>query len=175
MTLTELSIKRPTIIVVIFTVLAVVGIFSYSQLKYELLPKITPPWITIITVYPGASPHEVESSVTKVIEDAISGIDKVSSVYGTSQEGLSIVSLEFLMTADINVALQDAQRKVSEVASRLPADAKDHSSDLSNAASTSLAALLPSARHRSSGSWPRVAPTAGHSRDAGSPVRDTRR
>ncbi len=124
MTLTELSIKRPTIIVVIFTVLAVVGIFSYSQLKYELLPKITPPWITIITVYPGASPHEVESSVTKVIEDAISGIDKVSSVYGTSQEGLSIVSLEFLMTADINVALQDAQRKVSEVASRLPADAK---------------------------------------------------
>ncbi len=124
MTLTEVSIKRPTLIVVIFSVLAVLGIFSYSNLKYELLPKITPPWITIITVYPGASPNEVETSLTKVIEDAVSGIDNVSSVYGTSQEGLSIVSLEFQMSADINVALQDAQRKVNEVGSRLPSDAK---------------------------------------------------
>lgn len=124
MTITELSIKRPTLIIVIFMVLTVLGIFSFIQLKYELLPKITPPWITIITIYPGASPHEVESSVTKLIEDGVSGIDKVSSVYATSQEGLSIVSLEFLMSADINIALQDAQRKVNEISSRLPADVK---------------------------------------------------
>ena len=124
MTLTELSIKRPTLIVVIFCVLGVLGIFSFNQLKYELLPKITPPWITIITIYPGASPNEVETSVTKVIEDAVSGIDKVSTVYGTSQEGMSIVSLEFQMSADINVSLQDAERKVSEIASQLPSEAK---------------------------------------------------
>jgi HAE1 family hydrophobic/amphiphilic exporter-1 len=124
MTLTELSIKRPTLIVVIFSVLGVLGIFSFYQLKYELLPKITPPWITIITIYPGASPNEVETAVTKVIEDGVSGIDKVSTVYGTSQEGMSIVSLEFQMSADINIALQDAQRKVTEVASQLPSDAK---------------------------------------------------
>ena len=79
MTLTELSIKRPTLIVVIFSTLAVVGLFSYSQLKYELLPKITPPWITITAVYPGASPNEVETSVTKVIEDGIgSGVESVT-------------------------------------------------------------------------------------------------
>ncbi|MBI1808225.1 MAG: efflux RND transporter permease subunit [Ignavibacteria bacterium] len=125
MTLTELSIKRPTFIVVIFAVLGVLGLFGYSQLKYELLPKITPPWITIITIYPGASPNEVESSITKLIEDAVSGIDKVSTVYGTSQEGLSIVSLEFQMSADINIALQDAQRKVNEVTSQLPDGAKN--------------------------------------------------
>ncbi|TAK53409.1 MAG: efflux RND transporter permease subunit [Bacteroidetes bacterium] len=124
MTLTELSIKRPTLIVVIFSVLGLLGIFSYIQLKYELLPKITPPWVTIITVYPGASPSEVEASVTKVIEDAVSGIDKISTVYATSQEGISIVSLEFTMSADINVALQDAQRKVNEVQSRFPSTAK---------------------------------------------------
>jgi HAE1 family hydrophobic/amphiphilic exporter-1 len=124
MTITELSIKRPTLIIVIFLVLGVLGFFSYTQLKYELLPKITPPWITIITVYPGAAPHEVETSVTKVIEDAVSGIDKISSVYGTSSEGLSIVSLEFVMSADINTALQDAQRKVNEVESKLPLDVK---------------------------------------------------
>ncbi|HEV8537796.1 MAG TPA: efflux RND transporter permease subunit, partial [Bacteroidota bacterium] len=124
MTLTELSIKRPTLIIVIFTVLGVLGIFSYTQLKYELLPKITPPWITIITVYPGASPGEVETGVTKILEDGVSGIDKVANVYATSQEGISIVSLEFTMSADVNVALQDAQRKINEILSQLPAGAK---------------------------------------------------
>ena len=124
MTITELSIKRPTLIVVIFSVLGVLGIFSYTQLKYELLPKITPPWVTIVTVYPGASPNEVETGVTKVLEDAVSGIDKVSTVYATSQEGVSFVSLEFEMTEDINTALQDAQRKVNEAESQLPDGAK---------------------------------------------------
>ncbi len=125
MTLTELSIKRPTLIVVIFGVLAVVGMFSYFQLKYELLPKITPPYVTIATIYPGASPNEVETSITKLIEDAVSGVDKISTVYSTSQEGLSFVNIEFQMSADINVALQDVQRKVNEIASQLPTGAKN--------------------------------------------------
>jgi HAE1 family hydrophobic/amphiphilic exporter-1 len=124
MTVTELAIKRPTLVVVVFSILGVLGLFSYQQLKYELLPKITPPWITIITVYPGGSPNEVETSVTKVIEDAVSGIDKVGTVYATSSEGVSIVSLEFQMSADINIALQDAQRKINETISELPAGAK---------------------------------------------------
>lgn len=120
MTITELSIKRPTLIVVIFAILGVLGIFSYEQLKYELLPKMNIPWVTIITAYPGASPQEVETSVTKQLEDAVSGIDKVNTVYGTSQEGVSIVSMEFKMTADVNVALQDVQRKVNEVQATFP-------------------------------------------------------
>ncbi len=124
MTITELSIKRPTLVVVVFSVLGVLGIFSYTQLKYELLPKITPPYVTITTIYPGASPAEVETSVTKVIEDAVSGIDKVANVYATSSEGVSLVSMEFTMSADVNVSLQDAQRKVSEVSSTLPSGAK---------------------------------------------------
>ncbi|MFM7339670.1 MAG: efflux RND transporter permease subunit, partial [Bacteroidota bacterium] len=58
MTITELSIKRPTLVVVLFTVLGVLGLFGYSQLKYELLPKISPPVVVITTIYPGASPQE---------------------------------------------------------------------------------------------------------------------
>jgi hydrophobic/amphiphilic exporter-1 (mainly G- bacteria), HAE1 family len=124
MTITELSIKRPTLVVVVFTFLIVLGLFSYNQLKYELLPKITPPWLTVITIYPGASPQEVETSVTKLLEESVSGIDKVSTVYATSSEGVSIVSLEFSMTASISVALQDVQRKVNEVTAQLPVGAK---------------------------------------------------
>src|SRR5579863_6338155 len=124
MTLTELSIKRPTLIIIIFTALGVLGFFSFGQLKYELLPKISSPVVTISTIYPGASPQEVESSVTKHIEDAVSGIDQVSTMYSTSQEGLSFVTIEFLMSADIDKSLQDVQRKVNEVAFQLPTDAK---------------------------------------------------
>ncbi|MBL0333066.1 MAG: efflux RND transporter permease subunit [Chlorobiota bacterium] len=120
MTLTELAIKRPSMVVVIFAVLGVLGLFSFSQLKYELLPKISPPVITIFTVYPGAAPSEVESSVTKIVEDAVSGIDKISSVTSTSQEGVSIVLMEFQQSAKIDLVLQEAQRKVGQIIGLLP-------------------------------------------------------
>lgn len=124
MTLTELSIKRPSLIVVIFSALAVIGLFSYRQLQYELLPKITPPVVTVTTVYPGASPSEVETSVTKAIEDAVSTLDKVEAVRAASQEGLSMVIVEFSQSANIDLALQEAQRRVGEARAKLPDEAK---------------------------------------------------
>ncbi|MEO8398671.1 MAG: efflux RND transporter permease subunit [Ignavibacteriaceae bacterium] len=124
MTITELAIKRPTLIVVIFTALSVLGIYSYTQLSYELLPKISPPIITIATVYPGASPYEVETSVTKTIEDAVSSLDEIDAVNATSSEGVSFVTINYLQSANIDIALQNAQRKVNEVVSKLPEGAK---------------------------------------------------
>lgn len=103
MTITELSIKRPSLIIVIFLSLTLLGIFSYTQLKYELIPKVSPPVITVTTVYPGASPNEVENGVSKIIEDALSGMDKVSEIRSTSQEGLSFVVLELLNSADVDI------------------------------------------------------------------------
>lgn len=122
MTITELSIKRPSLIVVLFAALGVLGLFSYTQLSYELLPKITPPVVTITTIYPGASPNEVETSVSKLIEDAVSSLDEISAVSSTSSEGVSFVNVEFNQGADIETALQDAQRKVGEITSKLPDD-----------------------------------------------------
>lgn len=124
MTITELSIKRPSLIIVIFTALMFLGIFSYNQLNYELLPKISPPVITIITIYPGASPNEVESGVSKIIEDAVSGMDKVSEIRTTSQEGISFIIVELLNSANVDISLQDAIRKVGEVTAKLPSGAK---------------------------------------------------
>ena len=124
MTITEVAIKRPTLIVVIFAFLAVLGVFGYMQLKYELIPKMTAPLITITTVYPGGSPNEVETSITKVIEDAVSGLDKVSAVRSSSYEGRSMVIVEFDQTVNIDLVLQDAQRKVNEVSDRIPLTAK---------------------------------------------------
>ena len=124
MTLTELSIKRPTLIVVLFTVLGILGIFSYQQLQYELLPKMTPPVVTVSIRYPGASPAEVETSLTKPVEEAVSAIEKIASITSTSTEGMSVVAIEFSNSANIEKALQDAQRKISEVRDRFPTEAK---------------------------------------------------
>ncbi len=124
MTITELSIKRPTLVVVVFTVIAVLGLFSYFQLNYELLPKMSIPVVVVQTIYPGASPYEVENNVSKVIEDAVSGIDKIDAVSSRSFESMSLVIIEFKQDADIDNVVQDASRKVNAILSQLPTDAK---------------------------------------------------
>jgi len=124
MTITELAIKRPTLVVVAFTVLGVLGVFGYMQLKYDLMPKMTAPVITITTIYPGGSPSEVETSITKFVEDVVTGLDKVNTVRSQSSESRSFVSIEFDQDADINIAMQDAQSKINTIVDRLPQSAK---------------------------------------------------
>ena len=124
MTITELAIKRPTLVVVIFAALTVLGLYSYTQLNYELLPKMSSPYVSITTVYPGASPNEVETSITKPIEDAISSVDQLKAIRSTSVEGVSFVMAEFDQSVDIDFTVQNAQRKVNEIASTLPEDSK---------------------------------------------------
>lgn len=120
MTLTELSIKRPSFVIVIFSALALLALFGYSLLKYELLPDINIPWIVVSTVYPGASPSEVENSVTKPVEDALSGLEKVEKIYSSSYEGVSVISIEFNKSANTEILLQEAQRRVNQISMQLP-------------------------------------------------------
>ena len=120
MTITELSIKRPSLIIVIFAALITVGLFSFSKLGYELIPRFSPPVLTITTIYPGASPKEVETGVSQPIEEILSGMDKVQVVRSTSMEGVSFVVVELLQSANTDFALQDAQRKVGQILSTLP-------------------------------------------------------
>ena len=122
MTITELAIKRPSLIIVIFLALGITGVFGYFQLRYELLPKMSIPWISIQVVYPGASPAEVENSVTKKIEDAVSTVEKIGNIYSASYEGLGLINIEFKRSADVDVSIQDVQRKISTVMPSLPRD-----------------------------------------------------
>jgi hydrophobic/amphiphilic exporter-1 (mainly G- bacteria), HAE1 family len=124
MSITEISIKRPTLIIVIFIVLGVLGFFSYTQLKYELMPDITPPYVTVTTVYAGASPQEIENSVTKPIEDAISNVSKIKHISSYSSEGVSMIFMEFLQSADGDIAVADVQRSINEILNTLPDDSK---------------------------------------------------
>ena len=124
MSLTALSIKRPSLIVVIFAVLGLLGVASYFTIGYELLPKMSKQIITISTTYPGAAPTEVENSVTKEIEDAVSSLEKLDNIKSQSFEGMSKVIVEFKADVDINQAMQDAQQKIDGIAADLPDDAE---------------------------------------------------
>lgn len=119
----KLSIDRPSLLVVVFSALTLLGLFSYTQLSYELIPKFSAPVLTISTLYPGAAPAEVENSVTRKVEDAVSSLEKILDINSTSLESYSIVLLNFSDNVDIDVALQDAKRKLDQVQNDLPEDA----------------------------------------------------
>lgn len=122
MSITEISIKRPSLILVIFIVLMGAGLFSFSKLSMELIPKFEAPFVIINTVYPGASPAEVENSVTRVVEDAVSNMEGIVSIRSTSFESISFVFIELKDGTDVNEAIADAQRRINAVAARLPDD-----------------------------------------------------
>ena len=129
MNIVETSIKKPLIIGVIFTILALGGLLCYNMLNLNLLPKMDTPVITIVTVYPGAGASEVETSVTKKIEDAVSSLENLDKVNSSSREGVSIVTVQFNDNADINRSVQDAQRKINAIKSQLPKEILDPSID----------------------------------------------
>lgn len=123
MQITKIAIQRSTMVVVLFTVLTLLGIFSYTQLSYELLPKMDTNVVTISTVYPGAAPNEVETSVTKKIEDAVASLEGIKSMNSISQESVSIITIELEAGANVDLSLQDAQRKINAILGDLPDDA----------------------------------------------------
>ncbi len=123
MKLAEISIKRPTLVIVLFTLLTLGGLLSYSMMGYELIPKFETNMVTISTVYPGASPSEVETSVTRKIEDAVGSLENVKKVEASSYESLSVIMVQLNPGADVDFALNDAQRKVNAILSELPEDA----------------------------------------------------
>ncbi len=124
MSLTGLAIKRPSFVVVVFTIIAIFGIISYNSLNYELLPKFSVPTLTVVTMYPGASPGEVESQVTKKVEDNLSTLENIKRVRSTSYENLSVVILEMNSGTDVDDALSTAQRELNKVTPLLPDNAK---------------------------------------------------
>lgn len=123
MKLAEISIKRPSLVIVLFTILTLGGLLSYSMMGYELIPKFETNMVTISTVYPGASPAEVETSVTRKIEDAVGSLENVKKVESSSYESLSVIMVQLNTGADVNYALNDAQRKVNAILADLPDDA----------------------------------------------------
>ncbi len=124
MNITALSIRRPSIVIVVFAVLTFMGVASYMRLPIELVPKFSAPIVTIITIYPGASPAEVENAVSKPIEDAISSLEGIDQVQVGSQENSSFVAIEFEQSVDLDKAVQELQRKINQLQASLPKEVR---------------------------------------------------
>ncbi|MEZ4801704.1 MAG: efflux RND transporter permease subunit [Gelidibacter sp.] len=125
MSITELSIKRPLLITVIFVTLILFGIIGYNSLSVNLLPKFSTNMISVSTTYSGASPEEVQTSVTKPLEDALSSVEGVDQISSSSQEGYSSISVELINSVDPAEAQLDAERKIEQIKATLPENADD--------------------------------------------------
>jgi HAE1 family hydrophobic/amphiphilic exporter-1 len=123
MWLTSIAIRRPVFILMVFSALAVLGWTAASKMRVELNPNVNFPFVTIVTIYPGAGPREVETLISKPIEDAVNGINGVKNVTSVSQEGISVVSIEFNLGVNSSEAAADVREKVDAIRASLPRDA----------------------------------------------------
>ncbi len=125
MNLANLSINRPTFITCIIILMLSVGLISINKLGVDLFPDVTFPVVTVMTVYPGAAPNEVETLVSKPLEDEISTISGIKRLSSINQEGVSQVIAEFTLATDIKVAEQQVRDRVSAAKSKFPDDIRD--------------------------------------------------
>ena len=122
MNITEISIKRPSLIIVLFSILALLGFIGYKNLSYELMPDFNQPVVVIKTVYPGAEPNEVETSVSRKIEDALSNLEGLDYLVTKSLPNASVIIANLKYGTDLDKTMQDAQRYIDNIRKDLPQD-----------------------------------------------------
>lgn len=125
MNLAHLSIKRPIFVTCIATLILVMGYLSFRKLPVDLFPNITFPIITVNTIYAGAGPVEVETLISKVLEEEISTLPGIKALRSINREGLSTVVAEFTLETDVKYAEQQIRDRVSSVRRKLPDDAQE--------------------------------------------------
>ncbi len=120
MILTNFSVKRPIASFAFIIVLILAGLNSYNKIGLNNMPDIEVPYITITTIYPGASPEEIEVDVAKKIEDAVSNLDGIKHIDSTCMENMCLTILEFQLGVDVDVAGTDVREQVSLVVDDFP-------------------------------------------------------
>jgi len=124
MWLTASAIRRPVLILMVISGLIVLGNIGRGRMPVDLYPKIDLPFITVLTIYPGAGPAEIEELVTEPIEDAVSIVSNIKEVRSGSQEGFSTVGIEFHYGTDLDAAAADLRDRIDVVQGDLPEDAE---------------------------------------------------
>lgn len=121
--LAELCVKRPVFAAVIILALVVVGLFSYGRLGVDRFPNVDFPFVTITTRLVGAAPEEIETEVTEKIEEAVNTISGIDQLISVSAEGVSVVTVQFVLEKNGDVAAQEVRDRVNSVLGDLPRDA----------------------------------------------------
>ncbi len=125
MKLPDFAVRRFVTVIMVFMAVLILGIASLVNLPIDLLPEIEIPAISIVTVYPGASAEDVESKVTKKIEDFVSTVNNLDEISSTSLENISIITAKFDWNTNLDEASNDIRDKLDQVREDLPDDADD--------------------------------------------------
>ncbi len=120
MRLSELSIRRPVLATVMTLLLMLFGLLSYSRLPVREYPDITFPVVSVLTVFQSADAQLVETDITAILEDALSGIEGLRTLRSSSREGLSTIAIEFTLTRNLDAATNDVRDRVARVLTLLP-------------------------------------------------------
>lgn len=120
--LANLSVRRPVLSTVLILLIVVIGTASYLGLGVDKFPKVEFPVVTITTIYPGSSPEAVETDVTDKIEAAVNTIGGIETLSSISNEGVSLVVVQFGMDKDVDTAAQDVRDKLALITRDLPTD-----------------------------------------------------
>jgi multidrug efflux pump len=120
MLLSDVSVKRPVFATVINLLLIIFGVVAVSMLSLREYPDIDPPIVSVSTTYTGASANIVETRITQLLEDRISGIEGIKNVTSTSRNGRSDITIEFKLSRDIDAAANDVRERVSRALNNLP-------------------------------------------------------
>ena len=120
MNLAKICVERPVLAVMLNLVFIFLGIVSFATLTMDLFPEVDIPVVTVRTIWRGAAPQEVESQVTREVEDAVATISGIKSLESSSLDSVSIVTIRFVSGTDVNFAHIDVKDKVDAMLARLP-------------------------------------------------------
>ncbi|MGZ5279652.1 MAG: efflux RND transporter permease subunit, partial [Pseudobdellovibrionaceae bacterium] len=125
MNLASLAIKRPIFIVCLVALMLIMGVISMMRMSVDLFPDVTFPVISIQTLYPGASPQDLEKLVSKPIEDELGSLNGLDKLYSQNAEGVSYVTLSFKIGTDVKEMSQEVRQRLGNIRNNLPDDIKE--------------------------------------------------
>ncbi|MBN1798557.1 MAG: efflux RND transporter permease subunit [Spirochaetales bacterium] len=120
MKLTRIAVKHPITTIMVFLAVVLLGFVSLSRVGLELFPDITYPTAAVVVVHPGVGPYEIESAISKRVEEAVSSISGVERVASTSSEGVSMVVVNFSWGTNMDTIVSDIREKIDAIANDLP-------------------------------------------------------
>ncbi|MEG2946153.1 MAG: efflux RND transporter permease subunit, partial [Bacteroidales bacterium] len=120
MSLYATAVKKPITTALCFVAIVIIGLFSLTRLSIDLYPHIETNTIMVMTAYPGASAADIETNVTKIMENSLNTVSDLKNITSQSKENMSLVTLEFEYGTDIDVATNDVRDKIDAVKNALP-------------------------------------------------------
>lgn len=120
MAIYKTAINKPITTGLIFVAVIVLGLFSLSRLPIDQMPEMDPPYVTVMTTYAGANASEIETNITKLVENSLNSVDGLKNITSNSRDNISVVSLEFEWGSDIDEALNDIRSYVDLLYDNLP-------------------------------------------------------